>query len=282
MAAFDSLQKLRVDFIKITDNTLKPELYLKAVAIARKKGWPVTGHIPASLPLEQVSDAGLSAVEHFSYLRKAGAMPDGFDTAQALAVYRRLAANGTAVVPTLNISRTIAYLDSNDHANDDYLRYIGKGLKRTYDWRVQRAAKDDAAAVAKRHRDFEAAASLLPLVKASGIKIIAGTDAGYLNSFDYPGIGLHDELALYVKYGLSPLEAIQASVLNGPAFFHLGNYGSLEKGKAADIVFLRNNPLENIEATRSVQAVMRGGRYLDRKALDALLAAIAKKVAEGY
>jgi imidazolonepropionase-like amidohydrolase len=45
--------------------------------------------------------------------------------------------------------------------------------------------------------------------------ILAGTDAGFLNSYDYLGIGLHDELGLLVKAGLTPLQALQASTING-------------------------------------------------------------------
>jgi hypothetical protein len=48
------------------------------------------------------------------------------------------------------------------------------------------------------HREYQTAA--VPCSKA-GVTIMAGTDAGYLNSFDYPAIGLHQELALYVEMG---------------------------------------------------------------------------------
>ena len=39
----------------------------------------------------------------------------------------------------------------------------------------------------------------MPMLQRAGVTILAGTDAGFLNSFNYPGIGLHDELALLVK-----------------------------------------------------------------------------------
>ena len=70
--ALDSLQKAKVDFVKITDNTMKPDLYLESLTQVRKRGWPITGHIPAALTLTQVSDAGLSAIEHITYLLRAG------------------------------------------------------------------------------------------------------------------------------------------------------------------------------------------------------------------
>lgn len=183
-----------------------------------------------------------------------------------------MAKNKTAVTPTLSISYATAFLDINDHKNDTFLKYIGAGLRKTYDWRVQRAAKDTKEAIEIRHRTIEKAASLLPLLQRAGVKILAGTDAGYLNSFDYPGLGLHQELELMVKNGLTPLQALQASIINGPEFLNkLDKYGSVSIGKKADILILNENPLLNISATQNIHALVVHGALMDRKQLDALL-----------
>lgn len=304
MQAFDSLTKLKVDFIKVTDNTLKPALYLQALSEARKRGWPVSAHIPYALTMDQVVEAGLSSVEHMAYVLKAGAANEkeiaasyqqgkitgkevmplairNFDERYALSVYKKMAAKGTAVTPTLNISRITAYFDQEDHWKDPYLQYIGQGLQNTYWWRVNRAAGDNAEAIALRHQVFEKAASLLPLLKRAGVQIIAGTDAGYLNSFDYPGRGLHDELALLVKYGLSPLEALQAAILSGPKYFKLEHqYGKIAAGYYADLLLLEKNPLENIVHTMTLQSMINKGRLYDRKALDLLLQEVKQTAAK--
>jgi imidazolonepropionase-like amidohydrolase len=199
-------------------------------------------------------------------------MIESFDEATAVATYRRLASRGTAVTPTLNGSRILAYLDQDTHAADTYLQYLGPGLKATYKGRVDRAAADDAAAVARRHDRFEKAARLLPLLQRAGVTILAGTDAGFLNSFNYPGIGIHDELEILVRYGLTPQQALAASVVNGPAFLgHAADFGAVAAGKAADLLLLDRNPLDDIRATRAIRGVVVHGRYLDRVALDALL-----------
>jgi imidazolonepropionase-like amidohydrolase len=274
---------------------MKPALYLEALNETRKRGFRITGHIPAALTLTQVSDAGLSGIEHIGYLLRAGNRDEAgysakiaagqltakdynkillqqFDTAAAIKVYRILAKNGTAVVPTLSISYTVAYLDKDNHQNDEYLQYIGKGLRNTYNWRVERAAKDAAEAVQYRHELFERSAGLLPLLQKAGVTIIAGTDAGYLNSFDYPGLSLHKELALMVKYGLTPLQALQASVINGPAFFKKQNdYGSIAPGKIADLLLLDENPLQSITATEKIAAVIVKGKLYNRNSLEKLM-----------
>ena len=145
---------------------------------------------------------------------------------------------------------------------------------------IQRAAKADAAGIAMRHAHYEQLAAVLPMLQKAGVTILAGTDAGFLNSFNYPGIGLHEELALYVDKGLTPAQALASATRSGPAWFGtLDRYGAISPGKMADIVVLERNPLEDIRATRDIQAVVLRGRLYDRAALDQLLADTRAKVA---
>jgi len=293
--ALDSLDKLKVDFVKITDNTIKPEIFMVSIKEARRRAYKTSAHIPPMFTIEQVSEAGLSSIEHITYLLRAGLknqkelsdqVANGtltardlslkalneFDEATAEVAFKVLAKNKTAVTPTLSISYATAFLDINDHKNDYFLKYIGPGLRKTYDWRVQRAAKDSKEAIEIRHRTIEKAASLLPLLQRSGVKILAGTDAGYLNSFDYPGFGLHQELELMVKNGLTPLQALQASIINGPEFLNKSEkYGSISKSKKADILLLEENPLLDISATQKIYGLVAHGEYLDAAKLKSLL-----------
>src|SRR3546814_16001037 len=91
-------------------------------------------------------------------------------------------------------------------------------MRKTYEWRVERAAKATPEQVAARHREYELSARVLPMLRDAGIPILAGTDAGYLNSFNYPGPGLHDELQRYVEAGLTPAEALASATNNGQPF----------------------------------------------------------------
>jgi imidazolonepropionase-like amidohydrolase len=300
--ALDSLKKLQVDFIKITDNALDPALFLASIKASRKRGWKVSGHAPVQYTLNELSNAGLSTVEHLSYLLRAASKEEEritlarrqgtlsakdaneqlmqtMDSATAIRKFKMLAANGTAVVPTMNGSRVVAYLDQDNHQQDDYLKYLGPALKRTYSWRVDRASKDNAAAIATRHQNFETAAHLIPWLYQAGVPFLAGTDAGYLNSYNYPGIGLHQEMAMMVHYGLPIHEALKASVINGPAFFNLSkDFGAVATNKMADLLILDANPLTNIENTQKINSLIRKGVYLDRKALDKLLSDTEQKV----
>lgn len=299
-AALDSLQKMKVDFVKITDNTLSPELFLESIRMARQRGYPVSAHIPNALTMEQIAAAGLSSVEHLGYALKAGSkiekeisaevaagtlkgkafnqkVMDTFDETAALATYRNMARHGMYVTPTLSLNYILTYFEKDNHKHDTYLQYIGKGLQKTYEGRVKRVEQDDAGAIEFRHQLFEKTVKTLPLLQKAGVKIMAGTDAGYLNSYAYPGIGLHKELELLVKYGLTPLQALQASVVNSPAFLNKKAYGSLSAGKRADLLLLNENPLKNISATQKIHAVIAKGELLDRHTLDQMLEDVRKK-----
>jgi hypothetical protein len=131
----------------------------------------VTGHVPATMNVEVFSKNGLSAIEHIGYLQRAASKNEdsitklravnkisgreanelylnSFDSTVAIAKFKQLAKNGTAVVPTINGSYITTYLDKTSHTNDDYLRYLGPALKRTYNWRIERASKDNIDAIA--------------------------------------------------------------------------------------------------------------------------------------
>lgn len=293
----------KVDFVKITDSTLKPELFLYALGKAKALGLRTSGHIPMALTVQQAVDAGISSIEHLDYAYNAGAKDEaaiaadfaagridraeanrrlgaGFDRDTAMAAYRRFAAQGVFVTPTLNGSRIIAYLDRDDHSKDAGLAYVGPKLRETYAWRVERAAKADAAAIATRHQQIEDVAMILPMLAEAGVPIIAGTDAGFLNSFNYPGFGLHDEIALFVDKGLTPAQALASATRAGPAWFGwLDRYGAIKPGMAADLVLLTRNPLDDIAATRAIDTVILRGAVHDRAALDAMLADTKAKVA---
>lgn len=302
-AAVAKLVALKVDFVKITDSTLKPDLFLYAVRKSRASGLRASGHIPMADTVGQAVDAGISSIEHLSYAYKAGVRDEariaadfgagritraeaqaeldaGFDAQTAMNAYRNLRDHNVFVTPTLNIERTLAYLDRDDHSHDPFLAYIGPGLRKTYQWRIDRAAKATPQQIEARHREYLQTAAVLPMLQRAGVTIMAGTDAGFLNSFDYPALGLHQELALYVENGLTPAQALSAATRAGPAWFGLlDRYGAVAVGKQADLVLLDRNPLEDITATQTVDTVILRGAVEDRAALDRLLADARAKVA---
>ncbi len=102
-----------------------------------------------------------------------------------------------------------------------------------------------------------------------GVPLLAGTD--FAISLVYPGFSLHDELALLVQCGLTPMQTLQTATRNPARVLGQDKLGTIEAGKLADLVVLYADPLINIQNTRRVQAVVSRGRLLRRPELDWLL-----------
>src|SRR5712692_7751723 len=96
--------------------------------------------------------------------------------------------------------------------------------------------------------------------RRAGGAIAAGSDAA--NQLLIPGYSLHEEMALLVNAGLSPLEAITAATRRGAQLLRADSLGLLTAGKVADLVVLNGNPLRNITATRNIAFVMTRGRMI--------------------
>jgi len=84
-------------------------------------------------------------------------------------------------------------------------------------------------------KDFDEATKLVGGNHRASLPILAGTDT--MNPQCFPGFGIHDELALLVDAGLSPLAALQAATRNAAQFMgQLGLRATIEVGKIADLV----------------------------------------------
>jgi imidazolonepropionase-like amidohydrolase len=108
----------------------------------------------------------------------------------------------------------------------------------------------------------------------AGIPFLAGTDTPP-GVYIFPGFSLHEELQRFVAAGFTPMEALQTATLNPAKFLGMEDrVGTIEKGKAADLLLLDANPLEDIRNTQKIEAVILNGRYLSRAELDKMLAGV--------
>ncbi|MBI1967411.1 MAG: amidohydrolase family protein [Gemmatimonadetes bacterium] len=90
---------------------------------------------------------------------------------------------------------------------------------------------------------------------AGGVKIALGTDAGVFTH----GRNAH-EFTLMVRWGMTPMQAIQAGTLHGATLLGLEqNLGTVAAGKLADLVAVRGDPLQDITVLERVDFVMKGG-----------------------
>jgi imidazolonepropionase-like amidohydrolase len=101
-------------------------------------------------------------------------------------------------------------------------------------------------------------------LRAAGVTILAGSDA--VNAGQFPGAGLHDELAKLVEAGMTPGEALRAATYDNARFLAGpgADFGDVAPGQRADLVLVDGDPTANIAATQRITHVWLEGVELLR------------------
>ena len=294
------------DFVKVYD-LLSRDSFFAIAAEARTQALPVAGLLPYAVNAKEASDAGLRSIEHMDGILWASStredeirsmsqesqpnsgspttgsrsspassrpvsaafLRDSFSAAKLGAVADRLKKNQTVVVPTLS-NYWSRFENRSEHsvvAASDRLRYVPAAYADFWKGLGAPPRGDEEARVL-----FEQSLVAVRELHAAGVAILPGTDVGV--PFQVPGFSLHDELSLLVKAGLSEMEALETATRHPARAFNLTDQGTVERGMRADLVLLDANPLEHIENTRRIRAVVANGRLLERHELDAMLADI--------
>ena len=300
-AAVRNLKQRGADFIKILTLPSR-ETFFAVADEAKRQGLRFSGHIPNSVTASEASDAGIQSIEHIVYsslaldcssredeLRKAAdqarmshdqrasaaILPqaiESYSPEKAAALWARFKRNGTWVVPTLASVRAILppRISAEQQAQDPQLDFVPQSLRKKWDPRSPENRISESAE-AWWTRQFANDFKLAGEMHRAGVAMLAGSDS--LDRFVFPGESLHQELQLLQDVGFTPIEALQAATRD-PAVF-LGremDFGGVAVGRIADLVLLDANPMDDVANARKISAVIRGGQFLDRAALDLLLA----------
>ena len=103
---------------------------------------------------------------------------------------------------------------------------------------------------------------VIPVFYRAGVSIIVGTDAPW--PYLIPGFSFHDELVILHRAGLTPAQVLTAATREASLRLGVDHLtGTLEEGKAADLLIAAGNPLSEIEDIRRVREVFRGGQRVD-------------------
>ena len=295
-AVVDEQEKNGANFIKVYDR-LSRESYFAIIDEAQRQDIPVVGHVPFEISAWEASAAGQKSIEHVHAVPLACssheaelrsrlvASPNSwklwntiymqayqtYDDAKCQRLVTEFRRNGTWLVPTLVVFRSAAFSNDPQFRNDDRLRYFS-GQMRTWlekPFVAERSTFETADWTIERQL-FTRRTALVGTLFRAGASLLAGTDTP--NPFVFPGFGLHDELALMVEGGVTPLGALQAATRNPAVFLGIiDKYGSVSPGKIADLVLLDADPLNDIRNTTKISEVFLSGKEFTRAALNQLL-----------
>ena len=293
-------KKVGADSIKI-GTYLSRDAYFAIVDEAKKQGIPVSGHVPLSVSAVEVSDAGHKSIDHDYCIRIACSSKEeelrkrlmelvpelharmklyeeiDFSKQKAVELFDRLIKNRTFVCPTLAVWSEIAFRAKEEVANDPRLKFVPSWKADRWSQVAIEFEKEKLLATLKTNRQMSL--DIVGAMSRAGVELLAGTDNG--TPYCITGFSLHDELAMLVRAGLSPMEALRTATYNPAKFFGMqDSLGTIEQGKIADLVLLEANPIEDIRNTQKIAAVVIGGKILKKAELQDILSqveATAKK-----
>ncbi len=195
---------------------------------------------------------------------------DSYREDQCQALAKTTAQAGTWQVPTLIRLRTMAFSADPLYRNDLNLRYVDKTRKALWEQLAQQYVNTVPLPAAQTFQKYYGMQQrLVGVLKQNGARMLTGSDLGGI--WVIPGVGLHQEFAELAAAGLSPLEVLQATTLNGAIFMQReATMGTVEEGKNADLVLLDANPLERVANLGAIAGVFLRGQYFSQTALEGM------------
>ena len=277
------------DLLKI--GSLDPEVYKQMAKTAHEINMPFGGHVPEEVGLTGALEARQTSIDHYDrYVeflvtddvrkgRGAGFFGSGIidliDRGRIDEAVRMTLKAGTWNVPTLSLIEHLANPQTAEEMiTRPEMRYMPRNVldgwvkfKNDYSKRDDFQPEATAALVELRRE-------LTKKLHDAGAGIVLGSDAPQF--FNVPGFSIHHELMMMVGSGLTPYEVLVTGTRNAALYFSTPDeFGTIEKGRRADLIFLNSNPLEDISNVQDRAGVMVRGTWLTEEDIQKKLEEIA-------
>ncbi len=291
VALVNKQKNLGYDFMKLHPG-IKMHVFDSMVMAAKRAGMTYSGHVSVFVGIRHALESGYGTVDHVDgYVE--GLVPDtlgldpesnGFfgvdwvpyvDMGRMDELVQKTLDHQVAIVPTQSLfDRWISTKSADELLQDPEMIYMSPQTRQQWKRSKESFLNGPTFSAANADKLNEIRKVLIKKMHEAGVPIILGSDAPQV--FNVPGFSAHHELVSMVNSGLTPYEALRTGTVNSAAFFgQQGKFGELSEGAAADLILLRDNPLENIENVGGIEWVMVRGKLLDRQFIDGELAKIA-------
>lgn len=267
--AVDRYVEQGYDFIKVY-SYLNQKTYQAIISQAKVHKIPVVGHPPYDVPLKQVLQSGQQTFEHAEEVVQ-GELNFDLNEKKVRALAQSFRDSGIVFVPTLIVFHKIVQMSQQGEKllEDESVAWIHPLLIRFATNKIDSMVSltPEQKRYLERQEQFQQ--MIVKIFHDHGVKIALGTDAGV--RLTIPGASVYEELELYVKAGLSPLEALKTSTVHAAKALGIQNeVGTIAEGKEADLLLVHDNPLENLQTLKNPLAVMVKGNWYAPKDLKAL------------
>jgi imidazolonepropionase-like amidohydrolase len=261
-AKVDEIVAAGADYIKLwvdsgfgTRAKLNPEFCAAVLDQARKHSKRTFAHIYELSDAKMLVDQGLNVLAHNVRDREV-------DSEFIAALKKR----NVSLTPTLVRDELLfAYGDAPAWIDDPFfLKFVPPERLALLKTKIRdEQVKHPQRALIK--AGFEMNKTNLKKLSDGGVRIALGTDSGgAADRFFVQGYSEHREMELMVQSGLTPMQVIQSFSKGASEALGIDKeFGTLVKGKAADLLVLDKNPLENITNMRSIQAIYLGGKKFE-------------------
>ena len=261
-AKVDEIVAAGADYIKVwvdggfgTRAKLTPEFCAAVLEQARKHGKLTFAHVYELSDAKMLVEQGLNVLAHNIRDREVDA--------EFIAVLKQ---RNVTLIPTLIRDEFLfAYGDAPAWIDDPFFQKVVPPERMAV---LKTKIRDEQAKNPQRElikAGFEMNKINLKKLSDGGVRIALGTDSGgAADRFFIQGYSEHREMELMVESGLTPMQVIQS--FSKGASEALGiqkEFGTLAKGKTADLLVLEKNPLENIANMRSIQTIYLGGKKFE-------------------
>ena len=286
-------KKAGYDFLKIHPGLTLPNFYAM-VATAKTEKIPFAGHVPFAVGIYRAIEAGYATIDHMDGMVESLVpgientneqqnglfgmyLADRVDTSRIDKLMRSLRAGKVWIVPTQALAER--WMTPNRSADafaaEPEMKYMAPATLRNWVNAKNSMTSNPQYNADAVNRFIELRRKLIAACNRYGVGLLLGSDAPQV--FDVPGFSAHQELKYMVDAGLTPYEALRTGTVNVGVFLDNPNLGVIRPGAVADLVLLAQNPLQNIDATRSIEGVLLGDRWLSKEWRTATLKQLEKQ-----
>jgi imidazolonepropionase-like amidohydrolase len=254
--AVDALAAAKVDIAKIriddqlgTAAPMAPEVYSAIIDEAHKKGLRIAVHIVKLADAKAVLRLGADVIAH--------SVRDSEIDDEFVGLMKKA---GAFYIPTfLREVSTFTYGDKPEFLKDPFLlKDVNQAeLAKAQEPQFQESMRNSKSAQWYKEHLQVAMQNMKKLI-GTGVPVAMGTDTGPPQRFQ--GYFEHLELEYMVKAGMTPMQALVSATSTAARCLKAADqFGTLEKGKWADLIVLSANPLDDIRNTRKVESVWIAG-----------------------